>query len=141
MGKPGFNNQQRAAGRVFALTGEEYEPEQNMEENPAVIEGLLILYNSLIRVLFDTGASHSFISSACVESLGLESENLSTTLNITTPLGESVRVGLVCRDCELEIAGLRLVCDLRVMNMSDFDVILGMDWLFAHQAEIGRAHV
>ena len=42
----------------------------------------------------------------------------------------------MCRDCELEISGILLTMDLRVMDMSEFDVILGMDWLTAHRIVI-----
>ena len=38
----------------------------------------------------------------------------------------------ICRDCELEISRILLTMDLRVMDVADFDVILGMDWLTAH---------
>ena len=34
------------------------------------------------------------------------------------------------------ISGILLIVDLRVMDMSDFDVILGMDWLKAHRVVI-----
>ena len=43
-----------------------------------------------------------------------------------------MNVDMICRDCELEISRILLTMDLRVMDMSDFDVILGMDWLTAH---------
>ena len=43
---------------------------------------------------------------------------------------------LICRDCELEISGILLTVDLKVMDMSEFDVILGMDWLTAHRVVI-----
>ena len=45
-------------------------------------------------------------------------------------------VDQICRDCELEISGILLTVDLRVMDMSEFDVILGMDWLMAHRVVI-----
>ena len=32
---------------------------------------------------------------------------------------------------ELEISGILLTVDLRVMDMSEFDVIIGRDWLMA----------
>ena len=51
-----------------------------------------------------------------------------------------VRVDLMCRDCELEISGILLTVDLRVMDMSEFDVILGMDWLTAHRVVIDCDH-
>ena len=43
---------------------------------------------------------------------------------------------LICRGCELEIFQILLTVDLRVMDMSEFDVILGMDWLTAHRVVI-----
>ena len=38
-----------------------------------------------------------------------------------------MRVDQICRDCELEISEILLTVDLRVMDMSESDVILGMD--------------
>ena len=47
-----------------------------------------------------------------------------------------MRIDQICRTCELEISGILLTVDLRVMDISDFDVILGMDKLTAHQVVI-----
>ena len=33
--------------------------------------------------------------------------------------------------------GVLLTVDLRVMDMSEFDVILGIDWLMSHRVVIG----
>ena len=43
---------------------------------------------------------------------------------------------MICRVCELEIFRILLTVDLRVMNMLEFDVILGMDWLKAYRVII-----
>ena len=43
---------------------------------------------------------------------------------------------MICRGCELEISGIQLTVDLRVMDMSEFDVILGMDWRTAYRVVI-----
>ena len=43
---------------------------------------------------------------------------------------------MICRGCELEISGTLLTVDLRIMDMSEFDVILGMDWLKAYRVVI-----
>ena len=64
--------------------------------------------------------------------LGLKVESLEKPLHVSSPLGIRVRIDQICRDCELEISGILLMVDLRVMNISEFDVILGMDWLTAH---------
>ena len=46
------------------------------------------------------------------------------------------RIGMICRGCELEISGTLLTVDLRIMDMSEFDVILGMDWMTAYRVVI-----
>ena len=55
---------------------------------------------------------------------------------MSSPLGTRVSIDQICRDCELEILGILLTIDLRVMDMSEFDVILGMEWLTEHQVII-----
>ena len=51
-------------------------------------------------------------------------------------LGIRAGIGMICRGCELEISGTLLTVDLRIMDMSEFDVILGMDWLTAYRVVI-----
>ena len=57
-------------------------------------------------------------------------------IHVSSPLGTRVNDDQICRDCELEISGIFLTVDLRVMDMSKFDVILGMDWLTTQRAVI-----
>ena len=71
-----------------------------------------------------------------MKELGLEVETLEKPLHVSSPLGTRVRVDQICWDCELEISGILLTVDHRVMDMSEFDVIIGMDWLTAHQVVI-----
>ena len=68
--------------------------------------------------------------------LGLEVEALEEPLYVSSPLGIRARIGMICRGCKLEISGILLTVDLRVMDMSEFNVILGMDWLTAHRVVI-----
>ena len=55
---------------------------------------------------------------------------------MSSPLGIRARIWMICRGCELEISGTLLTVDLRIMDMSEFDVILGMDWLTAYRVVI-----
>ena len=68
--------------------------------------------------------------------LGLEVEVLEEPLYVSSPLGIRVRIGMICRGCELEISGTLLTVDLRIMDMSEFNVILGMNWLTAYRVVI-----
>ena len=48
-------------------------------------------------------------------------------LYVSSSLGIRVSIDMICRACELKISGILLTVDLRVMDMSEFDAILGMD--------------
>ena len=80
------------------------------------------------RVLFYSGASHSFVAASCVKELGLKDRNLGRVV--------TYEFSLRTWGCELEISRILLTVDLRVMDMSEFDVILGMDWMTAHRVII-----
>ena len=55
---------------------------------------------------------------------------------MSSPLGVRARIGTICRGCELEISGTLLRVDLRIMDMSEFEVILRMDWLISYRVVI-----
>ena len=97
---------------------------------------MFLLSRLWAKILFDSGASHSFIVASCVEELGLEVETLEKLLYVSSPLDTRVSVQRMCNNCELEISGILLTVDLRVMDMTEFDIILGMDWLMEHQVVI-----
>ena len=59
--------------------------------------------------------------------MGLEVETLENPLKVNSPLGTRVSIDQICRDCELEISEILLTMDLRVMDISKFDVILWID--------------
>ena len=71
-----------------------------------------------------------------MKELGLKVETLEEPLYVSSPLGTRVSIDLICRGCELEIFGILLTVNLRVMDMSEFDVILGMNWLTAYRVVI-----
>ena len=108
-------------GRVYAITV----PAESADQ--PVIQGAFLLSCLWARVLFDSGVSHLFITASVVIELGLEVEALEEPLYVSSPLGIRARIGMICRSWELEISGNVLTVDLRVMDMLEFDIILGMD--------------
>ena len=117
-------------GRVYAIT-----PLAESADQP-VIQGTFLPSRLRARVLFDSGASHSFIASLVMIELGLEVEALEEPLYVSSLQGIRARIGMICHGWELEISGILLIVDLRVMDMSEFDVILGMDWLTSYKVVI-----
>ena len=64
------------------------------------------------------------------------SRDLRGAVVLESPLGIRARIRMICRGCELEISGTLLIVDLRTMDMSEFKVIMGMDWLIAYRIVI-----
>ena len=77
-------------GRVYAVT-----PQAESADQP-VIQGTFLLSRLWARVLFDSGASHSFIDASVVIELGLEVETLEEPLYVSSPLGIGARIGMIC---------------------------------------------
>ena len=68
--------------------------------------------------------------------MGLDVETLEKPLYVNSPLGTRVSVDKICQDFELEILRILLMVGLQVKDISDFDVILSMDWLTSHRVVI-----
>ncbi|KAL0551236.1 hypothetical protein IC582_010322 [Cucumis melo] len=117
-------------GRVFATNRTE------AEKAGTVVTGTLPVLGHYALVLFDSGSSHSFISSAFVSHARLEVEPLHHVLSVSTPSGECMLSKEKVKACQIEIAGHVIEVTLIVLDMLDFDVILGMDWLAANHASI-----
>jgi hypothetical protein len=88
------------------------------------------------HVLFDLGATHSLVSSCFAPRLGKSSSFLDETLVVATPVGDNLLAKFVYCSCDVSIEGKVLHTGLVVIDMVDFDGILGMDWLSFHQATL-----
>ncbi|KAL0551702.1 hypothetical protein IC582_010791 [Cucumis melo] len=117
-------------GKVFATNKTE------AERAGTVVTGMLPVLGHYALVLFDSGSSHSFISSAFMLHARLEVEPLHHVLSVSTPSGECMLSKEKVKACQIEIAGHVIEVTLLVLDMLDFDVILGMDWLVANHASI-----
>ncbi|KAL0556632.1 hypothetical protein IC582_005146 [Cucumis melo] len=65
-----------------------------------------------------------------------EAEKAGTVVTVSTPSGECMLSKEKVKACQIEIAGHVIEVTLIVLDMLDFDVILGMDWLAANNASI-----
>jgi len=102
-----------------------------------------LLFGNSVLVLFDSGASHSFISHDCVEKLGLSTRDLGYELIVSTPASGKVSTNFACVGCSLEVEGQRFKVNLICLPLQGLEVILGMDWLSINHVVIncGRRRV
>ena len=83
----------------------------------------------MASVLFDPGSIFSYVSSSFVTVLDLHCDFFDMPICVSTPVGESVIVEKVYRSCLVTFVGSNTHVDLVILEMVDFDVILGMTWL------------
>lgn len=129
-GDRGQIQQGQGHARVFALT------QQDAQASNTVVSGILPVCSFEAKVLFDTGATHSFVSPYFAMRLDKQPTLLKSPISVSTPLDELILVKYVYLDCEIEIGDKIFMGDLNVLDMVDFDVILGMDWLAKHRASV-----
>jgi hypothetical protein len=89
-------------------------------------------------VLFDSGASHSFISAAYVEKHNLPMALLRSQMIVSSPGGDMPAMQL-CPKVNLKIRGVDFFANLIDLESKGIDVILGMDWLGEHKVLIDCA--
>ena len=87
-------------------------------------------------VLYDSGATHSFVSNACVERLGLSVCELQCELAVSTPTSGLVRTSSLCARCPTKVEGRKYKVNLIFLPLQELEVILGMDWLSANHIPI-----
>ena len=101
---------------------------------PRVTTGTFTFFDIDLYALIDPGSTHSYI---CMEQMNdkLPSvELLAYDLLVTSPLGHSVRVNRVYKNCSLLVHEREFSVDLIALPFHEFDLILGMDWLSKHRA-------
>ncbi|CAA0825299.1 Unknown protein, partial [Striga hermonthica] len=124
--------QQRTGGqaRAYTITHDE------AARNTGTMPGMLSITNVPVFALCDTGATHSFISSRCLEALSISTVISCDPLEVSLASGKVIISDSVIRNLPICIGGRVLEADVNVIEMREFDVILGMDWLTRYRADI-----
>nr|XP_043611686.1 uncharacterized protein LOC122583333 [Erigeron canadensis] len=100
-------NFQPARGRAFVIT-----PEQ-ARNDPNLVTGTFLINNFYASVLFDIGAEKCFVSEEFTPSLNTIPDRLDAKYTVELANGY-----------------------LMPVNLGSFDIVIGMDWLSKHHAEI-----
>ena len=106
------------------------------QDASVVITGNFTLYNNEMHALVDPGYTHYYI---CVEQLSdkLQSvEPLTYDIYVTSPLGHSVRVSTVYKNCPIKVHDREFFVDLIALPFHEFNFILGTYWLSKHRARV-----
>ena len=109
---------------------------QDAQASNAVVAGILSVCSFDAHALIDPGSTHSYVSIYFASQFGGPPEPLDQPFWVGTPMEESLSVTSMYRSCLVTIDGKDSMVDLIVLDLIDFDVILGMDWLASCHATV-----
>jgi hypothetical protein len=91
-----------------------------------MVIGMFFINDTSAVVMFDSGASHSFISVAYVKKHNLPIALLRCQMIVSSPGGDMLARQL-CQKVNLKIRGEDFVSNLIVLESKGIDIIIGMD--------------
>jgi hypothetical protein len=86
------------------------------------------IITQLAQILFDSGASHSFVAKSFVAKHRLPISLLDHLLVIQTPASK-METRVTCPNLTISINLVEFLAHLNILNLPGLDAILGMYWL------------
>jgi predicted aspartyl protease len=110
----------------------------DIPEGAAVLTGTFSIRDHPVRILFDSGATHSFISKSLVSKLGLHSCQTKESFVVATAEGR-ILSNTTTKVVPLQLGSKTFLTNLIHLGLAGLDVILGMNWLTQHQVVLDIA--
>jgi hypothetical protein len=111
---------------------------EDAQAAPDVIIGMILINDNNAIILFDSGASHSFVAANFMKKHILPISKLKNQMIVSSP-GRDMHARHVCPKVNILIRGVEFIANLIVLESKGIDVILGMDWLSKHKGMINCA--
>jgi hypothetical protein len=103
-----------------------------LPEGAPIMTGTFSINYTPVIILFDSGATHSFISDKCVAQVGLDSCQTKGSYMISTP-GGKINSNQLIRYVPIQLGNKVIKTDLVLLSLEGMDIILGMDWMTKHK--------
>ena len=129
-GRGGAAGSSGPSNRIYALASR-----QDQEASPNVVTGTLLVFSRAVYALIDPGSTLSYISPLIADKIGIKSEPIEP-FEVATPVGDSVIARQVYKDCSIIICDRCTKADLIELDVIEFDIIMGMDWLASCYATV-----
>src|SRR4051812_3067277 len=108
---------------------------EESQQQPATVMGTLLVNSVPATILFDSRASHSFMSEAFALSHNFTLEKMNPPMVVRTPIGHC-HTSKIVPETTVEIEGIEFLASPIILTSSTIDLILGMDWLKVHDAAL-----
>ncbi|XP_070002911.1 uncharacterized protein [Nicotiana sylvestris] len=109
---------------------------QTAEASPYVVTGILTVQSHDVYALIDPGSTLSYVTPFVAMEFGIEPEQLDEQFSVSTPVGEEILATRAYRSCVVKVRGRDTMADLIELGMVDFDVRMGMGWLYSCFAKL-----
>ena len=110
--------------------------QQDADAAPDVVTGIISILDHDAYTLVDQEATHSFASKPFLDHFQIKTQPLEGRMGVSLPARDPLLADRVVRDSKVLIGGQEFLADLVALDMRDFDVVLGMDWLSRHRATL-----
>ena len=97
---------------------------------------MISVFDRDAHILIDPRATHSFISMGFISNVNMVSQPIDYSIVVSLSTGDSWLAESVYMDSRVIIRGQEFLEDLILLDIYDFDVILGMDWLSRHHTTV-----
>jgi hypothetical protein len=104
----------------------------DIPEGASVLTGTFSINDTPIKILFDSGATHSLISENLLGKMGLKGSHTNSAYKIITPGGQ-ITSSILIRGVCLGLGSKIFPTNLKAISLVGMDVILGMDWMTQHK--------
>jgi hypothetical protein len=103
-----------------------------LPEGAPIMTGTFSINYKPVIILFDSGATHSFISNKCGSRVGLNSFQAKGSYMISTPRGK-IESNQLTRYVPIQMGSMMMKTNLVLLPLEGMDIILGMDWMTKHR--------
>jgi predicted aspartyl protease len=97
-------------------------------EGTPIMTGTFSINHQPVIIIFDSGATYSFISSKYGTKVGLDFYPTKGAYMIATPSGK-ISSNQVYRSVPIQLGRNLVKTDLLVFDLEGMDILLGMDWM------------
>nr|GEX69203.1 reverse transcriptase domain-containing protein [Tanacetum cinerariifolium] len=118
-----------AQGWVYAVGNAKTKGNASRNPDSNVVTGTFLLNNHYASIFFDIGVDRSFISTAFSSLIDIALTPLGNSYDVKLADGKIVRVNTIMWGYTLNFLNHPFNIDLMPVELSSFDVIIGMDWL------------
>jgi hypothetical protein len=111
---------------------------EEVPEGAPIMTGTFSVFNQPVLILFDSSASHSFISQKFSAKCKLPLCHAKGSFMITIPGGKTVTNQLI-RSVPIQLGSHIIKTTLLVLGLESVDIILGTNWMNLHQVVLDVA--